>query len=105
MGAVANAAALMRNEDWRHYVTAAVVYQAVQVYTELVSVSDHAVRLRLALDVIAVPDLITTRMVSIVSTDPSIASLGSTLTDNHETALLTKVAQVWTDFAKTTYPT
>lgn len=104
MGAVANAGSLLTDPTWRNWVTAAAAFVAVEVYSEAPTTPDHAIRLRLALDVITVPNMVTDRLVTLCSVTQEIAALGGAPTANMEGLLITRIRALWTDIAKTTYP-
>lgn len=104
MGSLSNAASLLVNAEWRNWMTAAASFVAAEVYAEPTSTPDYADRRRLALDVIADQTFITDRLVSFVSTTQAVASVGPVPSDAHEAPVLTRVRQLWTTIAKTTYP-
>lgn len=104
MGQLANAAALMQDPEWREWLIAAAAYQARVVVTEDPSTTDHAVRYRLAQDAIVSPSMLADRLVSVISTDPDVVSLGGTPAQVGETLPIQKTANVWTALAKLIYP-
>ena len=105
MASLGNAASLMVNADWRNWMTAAANFVAAEVYSEATTVPEHAARLRLALDVLnGTPDMITGRLVTMVSVTQSVASVGPTPSDAHEAPVLARVRQLWTPIALNYYP-
>jgi hypothetical protein len=105
MGALGNAASLMTSQEWKNWMTAAASFVAAEVYAEADTVPEHAARLRLALDVLnGQPDMITSRLLTLVSTTASVASVGPTPSDAHEAPVLARVRQLWTPIAKSYYP-
>lgn len=103
-GPLANSVALLSNPEWKKWMTAAAAYQARVVYTEAANVNEHAARLRLALDVLTVPDLISDRLATLLAADGSLVAQGSSPDSFPEAEILTRVANLWTPIAKTTYP-
>lgn len=104
MGALANAAKLLKDSDFRDWMTAAGAYQARQVILEDPATADHSIRLLLANDAIVTPEITTDRLVTIIGTDPTIAADGSTVATLNEGKVLTAVANSWTTIAKMMYP-
>ena len=79
---------------------AAGAYQARIVVTEPASTTDHDIRLQLAQNVLTSPNIVVDRLVTIVGTDPDVASKGNTPELVGEALVLSKVADVWTTLAK-----
>jgi hypothetical protein len=104
MGALGNAASLMTNQEWSNWMTAAACFVAAEVYSEATSTADYDIRRRLALDVLTVPTMITSRLVSLVSTTATVAVVGPVPSDAHEAPVLARVRQLWTKIAESTYP-
>ena len=99
-----NAVVLMHSQEFHDWCMAAGVYQARLVISEGGTVTNHAIRLKMAQDVIVTPALIANQLVSLIATDPSVNSLGSDVTTIGQAVILQKVADVWTDLAKLLYP-
>lgn len=104
MGALDNAVTLMANPMWRQYMTAAAAYQARVVYSEAASVPDYATRRRLAIDVLASPDLISSQLAILLGTDPDLVTATSDPVQVDEPMIIQKVAGYWTAIAKQHYP-
>lgn len=104
MGALANAVVLLRDPDFRDWCLAAGAYQARVVITELGTVPDHDIRLRLAVDVLSCPEVVVDKLVTAIATDPDVAGKGSTTAAVGEALALSKTAAVWTTLAKIGYP-
>ena len=103
MGALANAVTLLRDDNFRRFITAACAYQARQVILEDPGTGDHAVRLSLAEKVMTNPNYIVDKAVAAVATDPAVATLGTTVGDTgsiSEATILGEVANTWTALAK-----
>lgn len=104
MGALANAVLLMDDPIFAKWCTTAGAYQARLILAEADNAPDHAIRLRLAHDVLAGPNIITANLVMLVGTDPEVAAKGSTPVAVTEDLVLAKVASVWTTLAKLRFP-
>lgn len=101
---LANAATLMRDETFRDWIMAAAVYQARQVIVEPDTTANHAIRERLAQDVIVSPAILVERLVNVIATDPDVAAKGNTVDLIGQTIILQKVAAIWTHLARLAYP-
>lgn len=102
MGAVANAVTLMGDFTFKQYCQAVCVYTATAVTQEAGTVNKHDERLALAVKVLDNPEYLTNRMVAMLATKQSIATLGTTLGDGadiSEAALIAGAADVWTTLA------
>lgn len=97
---ITNVVSLRREADFNDWISAACVYQAHQVLIEADTVADHALRARLANDVILDPTVIAKRMVNIIATDSQVYNLGGTAVAVGQTLVLSKTAEYWTPMAK-----
>ena len=104
MGALDNASKLIQDANFRAWMLAAGAYQARQVITEDPATADHAVRYLLAVEVIVEPQMVVDRLVTLVGTDPDIATQGSDTSTLSESTVLNKVSVIWTDLAKLIVP-
>lgn len=104
MGNLANSASLMNSAEWRTWMAAAASFIAAEVYVESSTTPNYVLRRRLAIDVLTVPDLLTARLLTMVSTTAAVVSLGPVPTEAHEGPVLTRVRELWTPLAKSTYP-
>ena len=102
--ALSNAVTLMKDSEFRDWCVAAGAFQARAVVTEPLNTADHAVRLRLASDVLQNPYVLADRLVTVMATDTAIAEAGDNVNALDQTVFLNKVAQVWTPLAKLLYP-
>jgi hypothetical protein len=100
MGALANSAQLINSTDFLGWCIAASCYQARLVITESVDTPEHAVRLELAKAVINDPMTFSSRVVTVIGTDPSVVTAGGTVANLSEAAVLTSIATAWTVLAK-----
>lgn len=104
MGALANSASLLRNTEWRDWITAAASFVAAEVYQESPTTSDYVIRRRLAVDVLTQPDLVTARLLTLVSTTQNIAVAGAVPSDAHEPLVIARIRVLWTPVAQSYYP-
>lgn len=104
MGALANAVALSEDATFRKWCVAAGAYQARLVILEPSTTPKHAVRHRLAVDVLVSPQILGDRLVAVVGTDPDVASKGGTTEAVGEALVLQKVGEAWTTLAELLYP-
>lgn len=99
-----NAVALMRDVDFRDWLMAAGAYQARVVLGEPAATPDHAVRVKLAQDVLMSPEMLLDRLVNVVATDPEVAGRGVTPAVVGQPLILQKVADIWTSLARLSFP-
>ena len=99
-----NAVVLLDLPSMVLYAKAAASYQARVVITEPDTTADHAVRTRLADAVIANPDYLVQRAVSVLATDPSVNGVGSDPAAMDQTVILGSMAKAWTPLAKLLFP-
>ncbi len=99
MGRLANAVALRKDPEWREWLVTAAAYVSREVYLEASTVTDHAVRYRLALDVMVTPEVVAAQLVTIISTDPDVAVKGTSPAAVTEELTITKVQAIWTKLA------
>jgi hypothetical protein len=104
MGALANAVALRADPVWREWLITAAAYQARLVLLESADTPQHPIRERLARDVATTPQMIADMLVTIVSTDPEVATKGGTPALVGEAMVLDKLEEVWTAVARLYYP-
>ena len=104
MGALANAAALRRDEEFRSWVETAIAYQARVVIGEAASVASHNVRLAMARDAAVSATQFLDVFVTGVATDPAAAAKGGTAALVTEQTVLDLVAGLWTPIAQLRYP-
>lgn len=100
MGALANAAVLIKDATFLDQCMAAAAYQARQVVLEDPATPDHQARLDLALTVIASPETFRTRFTIYLATDPTVSVKGATAALVGEQTILDKTAAIWTTVAK-----
>ena len=103
-GPLQNAVLLMNDGTWRQWLTTAAAYNARLIYDESPTVEDHAVRYALALEVLITPQAITDRLVTLVSTDPTIAVQSGVPANLTESSIIDAVMKYWTALAKWKYP-
>jgi hypothetical protein len=103
MGALANAAVLVKDPTFMDQCMAAAAYQARQVILEPDTTQDHASRLALATSVVADPLTFRTRFSVYIGTDPEVAAKGNTAALVGEQTILDKVAAIWTTVSKLGY--
>lgn len=103
MGALANAAILIKDATFQDWCMAAAAYQARQVVLEDPTTTDHQARLDLATTVIASPETFRTRFAVYIATDPTVAVKGSTSAQVGEQTVLDKASEIWTRVAKLGY--
>lgn len=96
MGALANAAILIRNATFQDWCMASAAYQARQVIIEPETEPNHDARMSLATSVVANPINFRTRFTIYLATDPEVASKGSTPEAIGEAMVLDKVKNIWT---------
>jgi hypothetical protein len=104
MGALANASALMKSDEFRGLVMAAAVYTATTVLAEPSSTENYTSRRALAIEVLVNPQIITDRLVSILSGTPSIALTSSDPSQISDDLIITRAAEVWTALAEILFP-
>lgn len=78
MGALANAATLIKDTTFQDWCMAAAAYQARLVVLESNNVPDHQLRFDLALSVVSFPENYRTRFTVYLATDPEVAVKGAT---------------------------
>lgn len=100
MGALSNAVLLMRDEDLRDLVYAAIVYQSKQVVVELATVTDHALRLQLAEEVLSNPNRRVEFFQRLLATETDIATNYTTGLSIPENTIISKMASFWTAVAR-----
>jgi hypothetical protein len=100
MGALANAAVLIKDATFLDQCMAAAAYQARQVILENNATPDHDARLALATSVSADPLTFRTRFAVYLGTDPEVAAKGTTAAAVGEQMILDKTAAIWTTVAK-----
>lgn len=100
MGALANAAVLVKDPTFLDQCMAAAAYQARQVILEADTTPDHATRLALATTVSSDPLTFRTRFAVYLGTDPEVAAKGNTAAAVGEQMILDKTAAIWTTVAK-----
>lgn len=105
MGALANAAILVKDATFMDQCMAAAAYQARQVILEPDTTKDHASRLALATSVVADPLTFRTRFSVYIGTDPEVAVKGNTAALVGEQMILDKAAAIWTTVAKLSFIT
>ena len=104
MGALANASALRHDPTFTEWVETAAAYQARLVITEDADTPDHDIRLRLARDAAVTPGVAAGLLVTIVATDPEVATKGETADAVGEALIIAKVAGAWTVLSHLIYP-
>lgn len=107
MGRLENGSALMMGTEAQHFrnwLTVAASTTARAVITEDPATADHAVRYRLALDVLVVPNIVVDRLVTAVATDSQVTANPPVFNDAAEAVIQQKVNEVWTTIAKLMYP-
>lgn len=104
MGALDNAVVLLNNPVWRQYMTAASAYVARQVYSEGTGITDHPIRLRLAVDVLSQPDLVASQLATLLGTDPELVTTTADPVQVDEAGIVAKVSGYWTALAHQQYP-
>ena len=77
MGALANAAILIKDTTFQDWCMAAAAYQARLVVLEDAATPDHQLRLDLATSVVNSPELYRTRFTTYIATDPTVAQKGT----------------------------
>jgi hypothetical protein len=100
MGAVANAATLIKDPIFLDWCMAAAAYQARQVLLEDPLIEDHQLRKDLAVNVANDPLNFRTRFTVYIATDPTVAVKGNTAALVGEQTVLDKIAAIWTTVAK-----
>lgn len=100
MGALANAAILIRDTTFQDWCMAAAAYQARLVILEPDTTPDHTVRYDLATSVANDPINYRVRFTTYLATDPAICTKGSTPAAVTEQTVLDKVAEIWTTVSK-----
>lgn len=100
MGALANAAVLIKDTTFLDQCMAGAAYQARQVVLEDPATPDHQVRLDLALTVITSPESFRTRFAIYLATDPTVSGKGNTAALVTEATIIEKTAAIWTTVAK-----
>lgn len=107
MGRLENGSMLMDGADadhFRRWLKVAAATTARGVVLEDAGTVDHAVRMRLAVEVMVSPDIVVDRLVTAVATDPQVTANPPTFNDAAETVIQSKVDGVWTTVAKLMYP-
>ena len=99
MGALANAAILVKDNTFLDWCMASAAYRARQVILEDPSVPEHAARLALATSVVNDPAAYRTRFTVYLATDPEVAAKGSTSAAVGEQMVLDKIDAIWTKIA------
>lgn len=95
MGAIANAAILARDTDFRDRVLAAVCFYARQVMAEPQSTDNYIFRTTYARSVLGNPLAYIDSFAWTIAADPTIAILGSTANAVGEDVLMGRVAVAW----------
>jgi hypothetical protein len=110
MGRLENGSALMNGPEAQHFrnwlkVAASTTARAVITAdaTEL-ALPDHDRRLRLALEVAVVPDIVVDRLVTWVATDPQVSAQPPVFDAAAEIAVQSKVDGLWSKLAEVMYP-
>ena len=109
MGALANATALRMDQTFKSWVETGIAYQARLVITnENAQTPDYNYRIKLARDAATTPATILDMMVTVVATNPALATKGSTVgpatNQVGESDILQAIQDAWTTVAKLVYP-
>jgi hypothetical protein len=105
MSAIDNAVALMADGAFLEKIKAVSVYQARNVVVEPVGTANHAVRMKLATDVIYNPQMYAVRFQNVLSCDDAICGPYSSSSAIPDSLLISKMAEVWTPLSNMMYPT
>jgi hypothetical protein len=110
MGRLENGSALMNGPESQHFRNWLKVAASTTARTVItagpaeLALPDHDRRLRLALEVAVVPDIVVDRLVTWVATDPQVADSVPVFNDASEVVVQNKVDGLWSKLAEVMYP-
>ena len=99
MGALANAASLIKDTTFQDWCMAGAAYEARQVLLEDPATPNHQARKDLATSVITDPMSFRVRFTVYLATDPAIAVKGATAAAVTEPTVLATIKDIWTGVA------
>jgi hypothetical protein len=105
MSAIDNAVSLMADGTLLEKIKAVSVYQARAVAIEPVATAQHAVRMKLATDVIYNPVMHAVRFQNVLACDDAICGSYSSGSNIPDSLLISKMSDIWTPIAVMLYPT
>lgn len=97
---IVNAVALRKNAEWHEWLAAVAAYTARLVINEDETTDDHEIRYTLAKRVAFNPESIVELLVTTISTDPEVCSIGDTPQLIGQELVLLKVDEVWTQISR-----
>jgi hypothetical protein len=103
MGRLTNGATLMASQQFRDWLLVAAATTARTVVLEADTTPNHALRMRLAKEVIVSPQIVLDRLVTAVATDPDVSAQPPTFNEAAEPVVQAKVDGLWNKLAELMY--